>query len=106
MYFLFINKALRLNNLKTKTAINSNISVFVIYFEAIIHLSLYNLRHCTFSELFQYSFFRVFYKKQTEAAGAINVSRSCLTCRIGQRLNSNIIKTSKIINSFVINSKV
>ena len=42
-YCLFINKNLRLNNLKTRTAMNAKISVFVISVEAIIYLLLYNL---------------------------------------------------------------
>ena len=46
--FLFINKTLRLNNLKIRTAMNAIISVFVICFEAIIYLLLHNLHDCTF----------------------------------------------------------
>ena len=46
--FLFINKNLRLNNLKTKTAIDAKILVFVICVEAIIYLLLYNLHDCNF----------------------------------------------------------
>ena len=46
--FLFINKTLLLNSLKTRTAMNSKISVFVICVEVIIHL-LYNLHNCTFN---------------------------------------------------------
>ena len=46
-FFLFINKTLRLNNLKTKTVMNSEISVFVICVEAIIYLLLYNLHDST-----------------------------------------------------------
>ena len=42
MSFLFINKTLRLNNLKTRTAMNAQISVFVISVEAIIYFLLYN----------------------------------------------------------------
>ena len=45
--FLFINKTLRLNNLKTKTVVNSEISVFVSCVEAIIYLLLYNLHDST-----------------------------------------------------------
>ena len=48
MSFLLINKTLRLNNLKTTTAMNAKISVFVICVEAIIYLLLYNLHGCTF----------------------------------------------------------
>ena len=46
--FLFINKTLRLDNLKTGTAMNAKISVFVICVEAIIHLLLYDWHDCTF----------------------------------------------------------
>ena len=46
----FINKTLRLNNLKTRTAMNAKISVFAIYVEAIIY-TLYNLHDCTFNNL-------------------------------------------------------
>ena len=49
MSFLFINKTLRLINLKTKTAINAKILVFVICIEAIIYLLLYNLHNCNAS---------------------------------------------------------
>ena len=38
MSFLFINKTLWLNNLKTRTAINAKISVFVICVNAIAYL--------------------------------------------------------------------
>ena len=44
--FLFINKTVRLKNLKARTAINAKISLFVICVEAIIYSLLYNL-HCT-----------------------------------------------------------
>ena len=43
MSFLFINKTLRFNNLKTRTAINAKIAVFFICVKAIIYLLLYNL---------------------------------------------------------------
>ena len=52
MSFLFINKTLRLNNLKTRIAMNVKLSVFVIYVEAIIYLSLHNLRDCCTFESF------------------------------------------------------
>ena len=48
MYFLFINKTLRLKNLKTRTAVNAKISVFVNCVEAIIYLLLYGLHYDTF----------------------------------------------------------
>ena len=50
MYFLFINKTLRLNDLKNRTAMNAKISVFLICVETVIYLLLYNLHDCTFEE--------------------------------------------------------
>ena len=49
--FLFINKTVRLYNLKTRTAMNAEISVFVILVEAIIYLLLYNIHGCTFKKI-------------------------------------------------------
>ena len=49
--FLFINKTLRLNNLKTRTAMNAKISLFVIFVEAIIYLLLYSLHDCVFKKI-------------------------------------------------------
>ena len=47
--FLFINKTLRLNNVKkTKTAMNAK--MFFICVESIIYLLLYNLHDCTFKQ--------------------------------------------------------
>ena len=51
-FFLFINKTLRLDNLKTKTAMNAKVLVFVICVEAIKYLLLYNLHDCTFDVSF------------------------------------------------------
>ena len=45
---LFINKTLRLNNLKTRTAINAKTSVYIICVEAIVYFLLCNLHVCTF----------------------------------------------------------
>ena len=45
--FLFINKTLRLSNLKFSTVVNEKISVFVICVEMIIYLLSYNLHDCT-----------------------------------------------------------
>ena len=42
---------LRLNNVKTRTAMNVKVSLFVIYVEAIIYFLLYNLQDCTFKAL-------------------------------------------------------
>ena len=51
MNFLFLNKTLRLINLKMATAINAKISVFVICVKAIMYFLLYNLHDCTFNDL-------------------------------------------------------
>ena len=48
MSFLFTNKTLRLNNLKTRAAMNAKISVFVTCVEAIIYLLLYDFHDCAF----------------------------------------------------------
>ena len=48
MSFLFINKTLRLNDIRTRTAMNAKMSVFVICVEAIVYLLLYNLRDFIF----------------------------------------------------------
>ena len=42
--------AQRLNDLKTRAAMSSKISVFVICVEAIIYLLLYNVLYCIFNE--------------------------------------------------------
>ena len=46
--FLFINKILRLDNLKTAAATNAKISAFLICVEATVYLLLYSLHDCTF----------------------------------------------------------
>ena len=51
LFFLFINKTLGLFNLKTRTAINTKISVFVICVEVIIYLLLSNFHDRTFNFL-------------------------------------------------------
>ena len=51
--FKFISKILQLTNLKTGTAMNVKISVFVICVEAIIDLLLYNLHACNFNDMTQ-----------------------------------------------------
>ena len=50
MSFLFINKTLRLNSLKTRTDMNAKISVLAICPDAIIYLLLSNLHNCTFKD--------------------------------------------------------
>ena len=54
--FLFINKNVRLNNLKTRTAMNAKTSIFVICVETIIYLLLYNVHDCTFNSCFNKDF--------------------------------------------------
>ena len=63
MSFLFINKTLQLDNLKTRTVMNAKISVFVICVESIIYLLSYNLHDCTFKRKWQKQPPEVFYKK-------------------------------------------
>ena len=62
--FLFLNKTLRVNNLKTRTTMNKKISLFVICVEVIIYLLLYNLRDCTFKGKPNFIFwdFLIFYQ--------------------------------------------
>ena len=52
MSFLFIHKTLRSNNWKTRTAMNTKISAFVICVEVIIYLILHNLNDCWLRYLF------------------------------------------------------
>ena len=47
-----MNKTLRLNILKARTAMNVKVSVFVTCAEAIVYLLLYNLHDCTFKDFF------------------------------------------------------
>ena len=47
MVFFVYNKTLGLSNLKTRTAMNAEISVFVVCVEAIRYLSLHNWHNCT-----------------------------------------------------------
>ena len=48
MSFLFTNKTLRLNNLKTRAAMNAKISVFITCVEAITYLLLYDFHDRAF----------------------------------------------------------
>ena len=45
--FLFINKTLWLNNLKSRTEMNARISVFAICAKVIIYFFIYDLHDCT-----------------------------------------------------------
>ena len=58
--FSYMNKTLRLNNLKTRIAMNTTISVFAICVEAIICWLLYNLHDCTFNVFMSVRPFRCF----------------------------------------------
>ena len=51
MSFLFVNKTLPLNNLKTRTAMNAKLSVLVICVKVNICLLLCNLHDCTFKNI-------------------------------------------------------
>ena len=48
-FWLFINKTLRLNKLKTRTTMDEKTRVFAICFEAIMYLLLNSLHDCTFN---------------------------------------------------------
>ena len=48
LLFLFSNKTLLLNILKTRTVMNAKVSVFVICVKAIIYLLMYNSYGCSF----------------------------------------------------------
>ena len=50
MPFLLINKVLRFNNLKTRTAIYVKTQLIVICVKAIIYLLSYNLQDFTFND--------------------------------------------------------
>ena len=47
--FSVYRQTLRLNNLKTRPAMNTKISVFVICVKPVIYLLRYNLHDCTFN---------------------------------------------------------
>ena len=49
LFWLSINKTLRLNKLKTRTAMDEKTRVFAICFEVIIYLLLNSLHDCTFN---------------------------------------------------------
>ena len=53
--FVFTNKALLLINLKSRTAMNVKILLFVVCVEAIMYLLLYYLHDFTFNALTRYS---------------------------------------------------
>ena len=63
MSFLFINKILQFNILKTRTAINVKISVFAICVEAILYMLLYNLHVFTFNYPAKLDKIKIYYNK-------------------------------------------
>ena len=71
---MFINKNLRLNNSKTKTAMNAKISIFVICVQAIIHLLLHNLHDCTF-KTYEHSF--MFHIETYHLVSRVNYMKCC-----------------------------
>ena len=52
LFFLTVNKTLRLNNLKTRSGMNAKVSVLITCVEAIKYLLLYNSHHCNFNHIF------------------------------------------------------
>ena len=92
--FLFINNTLRLNNLKTTTAINAKISVFVICVEETIYLLLYNLHDNTFKYclklLFSQKSCQIFDSPSNIYLLKVNIGNTSKTSEIFSKL---IIKT-------------
>ena len=62
---MFINKSLRLINLKTRAAVNAKISMSLICVEAIIYLLSYNLYDCTVKSLNHFWPMLPFYAPET-----------------------------------------
>ena len=63
----FLNQTSQLNNLKTRTAMNAKILLFVICVEAFTYFLLYNFHDCTFKGTFflSASNFSKFYKESS-----------------------------------------
>ena len=95
MSFLFINKILWLNNLKTGAAINAKISVFVICVEAIIYLSLYDLHDCTFNNSFEFT------PTETSAGSTLHYIGNHLSYKC--RNDLNIYKKNELESTFIKN---
>ena len=81
MFFLFMIKTSRLNDLKTRAAMNAKISVFVICDEA-IYLLLHNWHDCTLKNNALTEKLRV---TSSAFASNINLSLKC-NCRINTQL--------------------
>ena len=69
---MFINKTLRLNYLKSRTAMNVKFSVFVICVKDIIYLLLHNLHDCTFNLLL--SIMHQVYDSQSSALKVFSIN--------------------------------
>ena len=110
MSFLFINKTLRLSNLKTRTAMNAKNSVFVICVEVIIYWSQFHILYdwkCRFTFSFieflrfsnfivYFNFFFVFNLFLIVFVFSLSVSRS-LICIIACIYNSWYLVQSLIL---------
>ena len=97
MYFLFINKTLWLNNLKTSTAMNAKTSVFVVCVEAIVYLLVYNFHDCTFN----HDGFLSYFMKNTISflKGTLSGLRQCL-------VTENLSKRMKNAFYFILTSPI
>ena len=92
--FLFTNKTLRLNNLKTRTPMNVKIPVFVICVEAIIYLLLYNLHDCTFK-------FCICHKLKTivPASAKIFITTLAVILTLNKEILKNISQEQQIVHN-------
>ena len=84
------NKTLRLNNLKTRAAMNAKISVFVICVKEIIYLLLYNLHDCTFKGTLMLSLSKMEPKNEvTLLKKSYKIQNGGLAVRIFQKKKKN-----------------
>ena len=94
---MFINNTLRLNNLKTRTAMNAKISVFAICDEAIIYLLLYNLHDRTFMNYLKMSNTQHYHESRSAYLNHITRLRFNIFClryqssKLWNDLNSNVV---------------
>ena len=108
MSFLFIKKALRLNNLKTRTAMNVKILVFVTCVEAIIYLLLWNLHDCTFNQWWKKV--RNSHRRCSMKKGPvlISINENLEQCTWNQHLSlvENKPESSSLANAFIVAEKI
>ena len=76
--FFVYKKTLRLNNLKTRSAMNAKVSVFVICVGAIIYLLLYSLHDCTFNPL-QFFLYLLQVRSRSSNTAFKGAPKSCFT---------------------------